>query len=141
MTTTTHTNYTTTVAGMYEAFSRGDIDAVLAQLSDDVTWDATPEPWTPHAAGVPWLTPRRGPAEVRKFFEIVGQWKYENFDVLDMLVSDTQLAAIIRMTADLPNGHRLDEVVVHLWTFDADGKVIKLRRMLDTAANIAAASA
>ncbi len=56
-----------------------------------------------------------------------------------MLVSDTQLAAEVRLIADLPNGNRIDEVAIHLWTFGADGSVIALRRMLDTAANIAAA--
>jgi len=34
--------------------------------------------------------------------------------------------------------NRIDEVVIHLWTFGQDGKVIALRRVLDTAANIAA---
>ena len=56
-----------------------------------------------------------------------------------MLVSDTQLAAEVRLIADLPDDNRIDEVAIHLWTFGADGKVIALRRMLDTAANIAAA--
>jgi ketosteroid isomerase-like protein len=34
---------------MYEAFGRGDLAAILSHLSQDVTWDATEEPWTPHA--------------------------------------------------------------------------------------------
>ncbi len=82
---------------------------------------------------------RRGPAEVVEFFEIVGTWKYERFDVLDMLSSDRQLAVELRLVADLPNGKRLDEVVIHLWTFGPDGKVTALREVLDTAANIEAA--
>jgi uncharacterized protein len=137
--TTTTASHTNTVAAMYEAFGRGDLDAILSHLSQDVTWDETEEPWTPHAAGVPWLMPRRGHAQVAEFFEIVGAWNYERFKVLDTLVSDTQVAAEIRLTADLPNGNRIDEVVIHLWTFGPDGKVITLRRILDTAANIAAA--
>jgi hypothetical protein len=83
--------------------------------------------------------PRRGHEQVAEFFAIVGAWNYERFELLDTLVSDTQVAAEIRLTADLPNGNRIDEVVIHLWTFAPDGKVIALRRMLDTAANIAAA--
>lgn len=84
MTTITDT-HAATVTAMYEAFGRGDVPAVLSQLSEDVTRDVAEEPWTPHAAGIPWLAPRRGP--------------------------------------------------------DEDGAVVALRRMLDTAANIAAASA
>ncbi|MEA2277477.1 MAG: uncharacterized protein QOC78_2437 [Solirubrobacteraceae bacterium] len=138
MTTTTNT-HAGTVTAMYEAFGRGDVAGVLSHLSEDVTWDVTEEPWTPHAAGVPWLLPRRGHAEVAEFFEVVGAWTYERFEVLDLLVSDTQVAAEIRLVADLPNGTRVDEVVMHLWTFGEDGSVIALRRMLDTAAHIAAA--
>jgi hypothetical protein len=54
------------------------------------------------------------------------------------IASDTQLAAEIRLVAVLPNGNRIDEVVIHLWTFGEDGKVIALRRVLDTTVNIAA---
>lgn len=65
---------------------------------------------------------------------------YERFEVLDLLTSDAQVAAIVRLVAELPDGKRIDEVVVHLWTFAGDGTVVALRRMLDTAANIAAAA-
>ncbi|MEA2218055.1 MAG: uncharacterized protein QOJ35_681 [Solirubrobacteraceae bacterium] len=143
MTSTTHTtsSHAAAVTAMYEAFGRGDVAAILSHLSEDVTWDVTEEPWTPHAAGVPWLLPRRGHAEVTEFFAIAGTWTYERFEVLDVLVSATQVAAQIRLVAVLPNGNRIDEAVIHLWTFGEDGSVIALRRMLDTAANIAAAGA
>lgn len=128
-----------TLTAMYEAFGSGDVDAILSHLSSEIAWDVTDEPWTPHAANVPWLLPRHGHTQVAEFFAIVSAWTYERFQVLDMLVSDTQVAAAIRMTADLPNGSRIDEELIHLWTFGSDGKVVKLRRMLDTAANIEAA--
>jgi len=138
MNDTVHT-HTQAVTAMYDAFGRGDVEGILAHLAQEITWDVTDEPWTPHAAQVPWLQPRRGHAQVAEFFAIVSAWDYERFEVLDMLCSDTQVAVEIRMTAQLPNGGRLDEEVIHLWTFGADGKVVKLRRMLDTAANIEAA--
>ena len=138
MTTTTHTHAETTTA-IYEAFGRRDVAAILSHLAEDVTWDVTEEPWTPTAAGVPWLLPRRGHAEVAEFFAIAGAWEYERFELLDLLVSETQVAAEVRMIATLPGGARLDDMMIHLWTFGADGRVIALRRMLDTAAHIAAA--
>jgi ketosteroid isomerase-like protein len=138
MTTITE-SHTESIAAMYEAFGRGDIAAILSRLSADVAWDVTDEPWSLHAAGVPWAQPRRGHAGVSEFLEIVGAWRYERFEVLDMLSSETRVAAVLRIIADLPNGNRIDDVTVHLWTFGADGKVTELRRMLDTAANIAAA--
>ena len=136
---TNTTTHTAAVASMYDAFGRGDIAGIMSHLSEEVTWDVTEEPWSPHAADVPWLRPRRGHAEVVSFFEIVREWNYERFEVLDMLTSETKVAVEIRLTADLPNGKRIDEEVIHLWTFGPEGKVINLRRMLDTAANIAAA--
>jgi hypothetical protein len=140
MTTTTNNAHVDTVTAMYEAFGRGDVAAILEHLSEDVTWDVTEEPWTPHTAGVPWLLPRRGHAEVAEFFQIAGAWTYERFEVLDLMASDTQVAAEVRLVADLPNGGRLDEVVMHVWRFGEDGSVVALRRMLDTASHIAAAA-
>jgi ketosteroid isomerase-like protein len=137
--TNTINTHTQSVTEMYEAFGRGDVDGILSHLSEAITWDVVDEPWTPHAAGVPWLAPRRGRDEVAEFFAIVSQWSYERFEVLDILVSDTQVAVVIRMTMELPDGSRIDEQLIHLWTFGDDGKVVKLRRMLDTAAHIAAA--
>lgn len=133
--------HTQSVTAMYDAFGRGDVNGILSHLSEQITWDVTDEPWTPHASQVPWLLPRRGHDQVAEFFAIVSAWNYERFEVLDMLVSDTQVAVEIRMTAELPTGSRIDEEVIHLWTFGTDGKVVKLRRMLDTAANIEAARA
>src|SRR5262249_30143803 len=115
------------------------IPAVLSHLSEDVTWDVTEEPWSPHEAGVPWLMPRRGHEEVGGFFAIVSQWGYERFEPLALLVSDTQCGAGIRPIDPLPNRNRLDQTVIHLWTFGADGRVVALRRMLDTAKEIEAA--
>ena len=63
----------------------------------------------------------------------------ERFEVIDMLASDTRVAAVLRMAARLPNGGRFDEVVVHLWTFADDGSIVAMRRVLDTAQRIAAA--
>jgi ketosteroid isomerase-like protein len=139
-TTTNPHTHINTVNAMYAAFGRGDVAGILAHLSPDIAWDVTDEPWTPHAAGVPWLLPRHGHAEVAEFFEIVGAWTYERFEVLDTLTSEKQVATEVRLVAELPNGRRIDETVIHLWTFDDDGIVIALRRMLDTAANIAAAA-
>jgi uncharacterized protein len=137
--TDTIQTHTQSVNDMYDAFGRGDVDVILSYLSEQITWDVTDEPWTPHTANVPWLLPRHGHDEVAEFFAIVSAWNYERFEVLDMLVSDTQVGVDIRLTAELPNGKRIDEEVIHLWTFGTDGQVVKLRRMLDTAANIDAA--
>jgi ketosteroid isomerase-like protein len=48
-----------TVHGIYEAFGRGDVAAILDVLADDVQWEA----WENNSAvnaGVPWMVPRHG---------------------------------------------------------------------------------
>ena len=51
-----------TVKGIYEAFGRGDIPAIIEKLDPNVEWDV--EISTP---GVPWLQPRRGAANIPAF--------------------------------------------------------------------------
>ena len=48
-----------TVQGIYEAFGRGDVPAILERLAEDVQWEA----WADNhgqRAGVPWMSPRTG---------------------------------------------------------------------------------
>ena len=53
-----------TVKALYEAFGRGDVDAILERVTDDVDWstDAAIE-------SAPWYGPKHGKAEVPSFFE------------------------------------------------------------------------
>ena len=128
-----------TVRGIYEAFGRGDIPAILAVLADDVAWEA----WEDNSAvrgGVPWMVERRGRDAVGSFFEVVGQMEVVDFEVLNLLEGGDEVAATFVFEAKLPNhggGHYRDEEI-HLWTFDADGKVARLRHYTDTAKHLAA---
>jgi len=57
-----------TIKAMYEAFGRGDVEAILERVTDDVDWstDAAIE-------SAPWYGARRGKDGVRTFFEGIGQ--------------------------------------------------------------------
>ena len=50
------------------------------------------------------------------------------------------MAAEIVIEAHLPNGGSFRDEELHLWTFDDDGKVSRLRHYVDTAKHTAAAS-
>jgi ketosteroid isomerase-like protein len=126
-----------TVLAIYEAFGRGDIPAVLDRLSDDVRWEHW-SAWTPHAAGVPWLTPRQGRSGAAEFFQIVGTWKILDFLVLDILVGERQVCSLIEIEAVLPDGARFRDEELHLWTFDDAGQVTRFRHYVDTAKHIKA---
>ena len=52
-----------TVQDVYAAFGRGDVEAILAVLTDDVDWASEPE-----SSIAPWHGVRRGKAEVPSFF-------------------------------------------------------------------------
>jgi hypothetical protein len=133
-------NLLAAVNAIYTAFSVGDIPTILSYMADDVQW----EQWSDNraqAAGVPWLAPRSGKAGVVEFFQALGTLtQVTDFQVLSMMVGSNQVAVEFVIEFDLPtlDAHLRDEEI-HLWTFNEDGKVIRLRHYADTAKHIAAA--
>ena len=128
-----------TVGKIYEAFGKGDVPTILDVLADDVEW----EDWESNsavAAGVPWMIPRHGKAEVGKFFEEAGRMEITDLQILNMMEGGNQVAVEFVLETNLPNhggGHYRDEEM-HLWTFNDEGKVTRLRHYTDTAKHIAA---
>jgi uncharacterized protein len=128
-----------TVQRIYQAFGAGDVPAILELLADDVEW----EQWDNNqavASGVPWMTPRRGRTEAAKFFETAAQMEIVDLQIIDIMASEKQVAVEFVLEANLPafgGGHYRDEEM-HLWTFDDEGKVVRLRHYVDTAKHIAA---
>ena len=127
-----------TVKAIYEAFGRGDIPALLEHVSDDVQWEAWADN-TAQKAGVGWMAPRRGKAGVAEFFQVVAEeLDVQEFQVLSLMAGGDQVAAEFVISANLRKGggnYRDEEM--HLWTFGADGKVVRLRHYLDTAKHAA----
>jgi hypothetical protein len=130
-----------TVQAIYAAFGRGDIDAILARLSPQVAW----EPWHDNfaqRAGVPWMQPRRGHDGAREFFAALAALEIHDFKVPSIMASDRQVAVEFTIDATVrASGRRLFEEEMHLWSFDADGNVVRFRHYLDTARHIEAARA
>ena len=74
------------------------------------------------------------------FFETAGQMEIVDLQVLNMMEGGNQVAVEFVLEANLPawgGGHYRDEEM-HLWTFNEDGKVSRLRHYTDTAKHIAA---
>ena len=131
-----------TVEIIYEAFGigKGDIPAIIDRLSDDVQW----EEWADNSsqkAGVPWMQPRTGKDGALEFFRIAGELNIKDFRVLSIMGNETQVAVEFVIEADVPatGGHYRDEEM-HLWTFNEQGKVVRLRHYTDTAKHIAVAN-
>lgn len=129
-----------TVKQIYESFGRGDIAAILDALADDVAWEA----WADNSAakaGVPWLQPRHGKAGAADFFALIGPvLAVRHFRVLSLMDGGDTVAAEFEIECDVvtTGGHYRDEEM-HLWTFNAEGKVSRLRHYTDTAKHIRAA--
>lgn len=131
-------NHAATIAEIYEAFGRGDVEAILSRLAEDVRW----EQWDDnHAqrAGVPWLAPRQGREGALEFFRVAGGLQIHDFRVLKMLSGEDSVAAEVISEFTAPNGRRLRDEELHLWTFGSDGKVVRMRHYVDTAKHISTA--
>lgn len=127
-----------TVQQIYAAFGRGDVPAILAVLHDSVEWESW-EDNSAQRAGVPWLRGGTGKGAVVEFFGVVGGMKINDFQVLGMMAGDAQVAVEVLLDATLPNGKRLRDEELHLWNFDAQGKVVRMRHYVDTGKHAAAA--
>jgi|tagenome__1003787_1003787.scaffolds.fasta_scaffold20177443_2 ketosteroid isomerase-like protein len=127
-----------TVQRIYEAFGRGDVPAILAELADDVVW----ETWLGSAqeAGVPWLVRREGRDEVAGFFAALEATDLHRLEPLNFLAGGDQVAAVFALDLTVKaTGARFQDEEIHLWTFGPDGRVTGLRHVSDTAKHIAAA--
>jgi uncharacterized protein len=127
-----------TVQEIYAAFGRGDIPAVLERLAEDVEWEA----WSDNSAqraGVPWFQSRRGREGAGDFFAIVGTWDVREFSVVSILDGGDKVAAEIVIEAVPPGGEPFRDEEMHLWDFDADGLVKRMRHHSDTAKHMRAA--
>ena len=81
-----------TIMGVYEAFGRGDVAAILDAVTDDVDWAA-------EAAGTaaPWYGVRHGRDAVAKFFAEFGStMEVEEFTPVSIAANDTDVLTVVR---------------------------------------------
>ena len=117
------------VQGIYAAFGRGDIPAILEHLADDVEWE-----YGVDSTDVPWLQPRRGRAEVVKFFESLAVMEISKFVPKHVLSQGDLVVALVDLEAKVKaTGQRVvEEDEVHIWYFDDHGRVRRFRHRVDT---------
>src|SRR3954449_1466710 len=105
-----------TVQGVYEAFGRGDVPAILDALAEDVAW----EQWADNhaqAAGVPWFAERHGHEGALEFFGLVGTFEIPDFQVLSLMAGGNQVVAEVVIEVKTPEGGHYRDEELHLWTF------------------------
>ena len=127
-----------TTGEIYAAFGRGDMEAILDLMADDVELDAWPDNRA-QRAGVPWFKARRGKQGVTEFFAMVAGWEIREFTVGTIMDGGRKVSVEVVMDAVLPTGAAFRDEEIHLWEFDEHGKVTGLRHYVDTAKHIEAA--
>ena len=117
------------IAGLYDAFGRGDIPAVLGAMDQEIHWyEAENNPYRPDGE------PCVGPEAVLNdlFMKLPEDW--DDFAVRphtfhaagNVVVVEARYGGTHRAT-----GRPLDTQVCHIWTLQ-DGKVTKFQQYLDT---------
>ena len=118
-----------TVQGMYDAFGRGDIGAVLAALDADIEW------WEAENFIYADNNPYVGPDAVLQgvFARIGGEWEgfsvspKEVLDAGDTIVGHGHYSGKFRNT-----GRDVRAQFAHVFSF-RDGKIVKFQQYTDTA--------
>lgn len=115
------------VQGVYEAFERGDVPAVLAAMADGIEWH--------EAEGMPYAGVYHGPDAVAE--NVLGPLTEDIPDFAaapeELIASGDTVAVVARYTGTgKATGKQLDLRVVHVWDV-RDGKIARFRQFADTA--------
>jgi uncharacterized protein len=123
------------VKDAYAAFQRGDIQAVLATLSDDVEWQAV----IGTEGVVPTSGLRRGRAGVGEFFQqLSASTAFDAFEPREFIAQGDQVAVIGRYKGKaLTTGKAYDSEWVMVFTV-RNGKVVRFREFADSRQLVAA---
>lgn len=130
MTTATTTN-TETVAAIYAAFGAGDVVTILSHLTDDISWDEGVR-----ETGLAWVQAGRGKDHVLGFFGALSTgMSFTMFDVVAITSNADYVVGVVREAGTiLATGKPVEEdLFVHVWQFDASGKVASFRHVGDWA--------
>jgi uncharacterized protein len=118
-----------TITGVYEAFGRGDVAAVLDAVTDDVDWAAEAT-----SSAAPWYGVRHGKDAVAAFFAEFGSaMEVEEFTPVSFAANDSDVLTVVRFRArSRANGRSVQMNLHHYFKF-RDGKVAYYRGTEDTA--------
>jgi roadblock/LC7 domain-containing protein/ketosteroid isomerase-like protein len=115
--------------GGYEAFNRGDIDAVLGLMDPNIEWHE------PEVQGLPFGGTHRGPEAVaRNVFQSAAQ-NWDDFQVVPETFLDADDVVIVLgrfVGKGKASGRTLDAPFAHVWVLH-DRKIVSLQDYTDTA--------
>jgi uncharacterized protein len=125
---------TAVVQRAYDAFSRGDMDGLLALMTDDIDWRF-------HASrrDVPYGGQFTGKAEVARWFQLLAENEdIQQFEPREFLEGPGHVTVLgWERVRPLPNGRPFDSDWVHVFSVRGD-KVSRWIGTADTASRMAA---
>jgi uncharacterized protein len=118
-----------TIAGVYEAFGRGDVAAILDAVTDDVDWAAEAA-----SSAAPWYGVRHGRDAVAAFFSDFGStMEVEEFTPVSFAANETDVLTVVRFKARSRGTGRAAQMDLHHYFKFRDGKIAYYRGTEDTA--------
>lgn len=126
-----------TVGSIYEAFGRGDVDAILERLDVDVAWE--------HGirdTGLPYVVPGSGKAHAAAFFgHLMSNLQLTHFEPGEMCEGgDVVIVPVWHAGRIIDGGEIPMSLEAHEWRFGPDGKVVSFRHITDWALHERAAA-
>jgi uncharacterized protein len=115
---------------MYAAFGRGEIDAILANVTDDVSWGIDTE-----VSEIPWYRVTKGREGVADFFaSLAREVEFKSFVPSNFVGAGDEVFVNIDYAYQLRrNGKSAPSKALHRFSL-RDGKVASFRAYEDTAA-------
>lgn len=116
------------IQGIYEAFGRGDVQTILAALSDDVDWGSDT------SSNAPWHGTKRGKQEVAAFFDAFGStMDVQEFTPHTFGSNDTDVFTLVKFRgSSRKTGRPVDMTLHHYFRFE-NGKIAYYRGTEDDA--------
>jgi uncharacterized protein len=107
----------------YQAFSRGDIPAVIAVVDENASWDVSP--------AVPQGGSFRGKDGVGQFFQgLGGTWESLDLQIHDVIDGGENIVGVGRASGTLKDGRSASYGFAHVFTMD-DGRIVRFREYVD----------
>jgi ketosteroid isomerase-like protein len=120
------------ISGLYAAFGRGDVPAILATLDDDIEW-RTP-------ANLPHGGDFRGREAIGGFFQGIGEhWDGLEVDVEDLVSGGEIVVALVKAHGRLrTTGEEVAYSAAHAWTV-RDGTPVRFDEYVNAPLGLPAA--
>ncbi len=123
-----------TIKGVYGAFGRGDVGAILDAVTDDVDWGTETT-----ATGAPWWGIKHGKDEVGTFFDALGKsTDVDEFTPLTFAVDDNgDVLTVVRYVMRSRDTGKVGKMHLHHYFRFTNGKISYYRGTEDTAITVA----